>query len=422
MADENDPYFLYVLDVGEQDFHYLKRDQAILVEFPVFPSKFIELIDLCLQSNATSHSTALNTINSNTSTTISSTSTNNENHNLSSSHFSSTTLTSNFSARLDEITGIFSIVEANMFKHLTHISLQLRPGNDTVIKAYLASRLQYTISIAKQLSKDLDSTQNAYSQEQIEKKRLDIELRDIVTHKESYIQTLNASHNEELATLRIQNMQETEKFRLLHEEELKSMNQQLEELRLQSSNKIHSLEALLTDANQTRSDLQLALKESENNYTTIYHDKENLLINVQQLTEQKIKNEEIRLNLEKDVVRMSSKIDSLQYQLQDKDELISKTMALQRACEDSKVALEEKLNFYIETNDSLQSRIREGSQEITKGNQVIAGQQNDIQQLRDKIRLKGEVIRRQVGFIYYFFVMIGIIFIFIIFVILALHL
>ena len=49
VADDKDPYFLYLLDVGEQDFHFLKRDQALLVEFGVFPSKFIELIEWCLQ-------------------------------------------------------------------------------------------------------------------------------------------------------------------------------------------------------------------------------------------------------------------------------------------------------------------------------------------------------------------------------------
>ena len=52
VTDENDPYFLYVLDVGEQDFHLLKRDQALLVEFPVFPMKMVELLNLCLESEA----------------------------------------------------------------------------------------------------------------------------------------------------------------------------------------------------------------------------------------------------------------------------------------------------------------------------------------------------------------------------------
>lgn len=48
VTDENDLYFLYSLDVGEGDFHHLKREQSLLVEFNVFPFKLIELLELCL--------------------------------------------------------------------------------------------------------------------------------------------------------------------------------------------------------------------------------------------------------------------------------------------------------------------------------------------------------------------------------------
>ncbi len=75
-------------------------------------------------------------------------------------------------------------------------------------------------------------------------------------------------------------------------------------------------------------------------------------------------------------------------------------MALQRASEDAKVALEEKVNMYIENNDSLQEKMRELSNEVSKGNQTITSQQQDIRTLRDKIRMKGEVIRRQVTHIF----------------------
>ena len=33
ITDDNDPFFLYTLDVGEEDFHELKRDQSLLVDF-----------------------------------------------------------------------------------------------------------------------------------------------------------------------------------------------------------------------------------------------------------------------------------------------------------------------------------------------------------------------------------------------------
>lgn len=50
---------------------------------------------------------------------------------------------SRFLAMLSVRTGdsTFSIVETNQFKHLSHLSLCFRQGNDTVIKSYLAARL-----------------------------------------------------------------------------------------------------------------------------------------------------------------------------------------------------------------------------------------------------------------------------------------
>ena len=48
ITDENDPFFLFAMDVNEADFHDLKQDQSLLVDFVTFPSKFIELLEKCL--------------------------------------------------------------------------------------------------------------------------------------------------------------------------------------------------------------------------------------------------------------------------------------------------------------------------------------------------------------------------------------
>jgi spindle assembly abnormal protein 6 len=147
---------LYILDVGEQDFHQLKRDQSILVEFNIFPSKLIELIDLCTLSSPSE---------------LQSTSSINDKSSLSSS--------SSYTVRLDESTGILSIVEANMFKQLTHISLQLRLGDDNAIKSYLAARLQMTTSLARELKNDLNSTQQKLKMEQTQKQQIVIEIQEL---------------------------------------------------------------------------------------------------------------------------------------------------------------------------------------------------------------------------------------------------
>lgn len=65
-------------------------------------------------------------------------------------------MASTFNAKLDTTTGVFSVVEANMFKQLTHIQLQLRAGDDAAIKMYLASRLALTLATAKKQAKELD--------------------------------------------------------------------------------------------------------------------------------------------------------------------------------------------------------------------------------------------------------------------------
>lgn len=94
------------MDVGEQDFHLLKKDQSILVDFPMFASNLIELLNLCREKQEGQ---------------------------------------SHFTAKLELASGIFSIIETNSFKKNVLISLILRPATDSTLKAYLSSRLRIAL-------------------------------------------------------------------------------------------------------------------------------------------------------------------------------------------------------------------------------------------------------------------------------------
>jgi hypothetical protein len=87
--------------VGESDFHQLKKDQSILVEFPLFADHLIETILLC-----NDHFTGITGSNG-TNTTATRTS------------------KSVFNAKLDTTEEKFSIIEVNSFKQITHISLKV---------------------------------------------------------------------------------------------------------------------------------------------------------------------------------------------------------------------------------------------------------------------------------------------------------
>jgi hypothetical protein len=47
LTDDSDPFFLYHMTIGEDDFHTLRTEQNLLVDFLQFPLKLIELLDEC---------------------------------------------------------------------------------------------------------------------------------------------------------------------------------------------------------------------------------------------------------------------------------------------------------------------------------------------------------------------------------------
>lgn len=159
---------MYILDVGENDFHVLKRDQALLVEFAVFPSKLIELMQLCLSNQSSElnlHSEDMDPDGAALGPTR--------------RHRHDSTAISSFMAKLDTGNGNFSIVESNNFKLLTHICLQLRPGNDAAIKNYLASRLFTFCSLSQRLGRDLEHTKATLAEEQESHRVLIMELQEM---------------------------------------------------------------------------------------------------------------------------------------------------------------------------------------------------------------------------------------------------
>jgi spindle assembly abnormal protein 6 len=123
VTDDTDAYFLYALDVGEQDFHGLKRDQSILVDFNVFPTMFIELLNQCTTVASYIPDNSANSGSSGEAESGSSKPKNDTsaNNNTSPNH-------NQFMLRLDEASGYLSVLEINTFNSFSHISLQLRNG------------------------------------------------------------------------------------------------------------------------------------------------------------------------------------------------------------------------------------------------------------------------------------------------------
>lgn len=49
LTDQTNPFFLFQLSITEEDFHQIKIDQNLLIDYSQFTLKFIELLDACLK-------------------------------------------------------------------------------------------------------------------------------------------------------------------------------------------------------------------------------------------------------------------------------------------------------------------------------------------------------------------------------------
>lgn len=153
ITDENDSYFLYTLEIGETDFHNLKRDQRLIVDFHGFPKKFIDLIQLCQRS------TRSTPLSSSSLATLSTTADRDRDRHMTSSASSSAmpSHSSQYFVKMDFATSVLSIIEMNEFNHVIHLCLQFRPGNDASIKSYLSSSLKLLQSRYELLKHDSEN-------------------------------------------------------------------------------------------------------------------------------------------------------------------------------------------------------------------------------------------------------------------------
>ena len=77
------------------------------------------------------------------------------------------------------------------------------------------------------------------------------------------------------------------------------------------------------------------------------------------------------------------------------DVMVKKSVELQKASDDARKMVEDKLDIYIADNENLHEKIKLGSTEITKGNAVIQRLQTDKKTLSEKLKVKSDVIRKQ---------------------------
>lgn len=124
-------------------------------------------------------------------------------------------------------------------------------------------------------------------------------------------------------------------------------------------------------------------------------DRDRISQECKEISQQKRQVEEARGALERDLARTSAKNEALLQQVQDKDDLLAKQVSVQRAGDEARKVLEDKLDMYITNGEALQDKLRESGAEMTRGNALITRLQAEVKAQRESIRSKNDSLQQK---------------------------
>ncbi|CAB1109887.1 unnamed protein product [Ectocarpus sp. CCAP 1310/34] len=392
VTDELDPFFLYTLQVGEDDYHQLKHDQCLRVDFKSFPRKFIELLESC---RASSGAAAVDPESRNGYTP-------GEEGGGRPSRGEPLLPSSgepSFLARLETVVpggfSLFSVVETNPFKELTHLSLKFRVGNDASIKTYLAARLRQLKAEVSVTSSTLEDTRTALAREGDTRARLDSEVSALRLDRERDLRDLRAAHSAELTAAREEGVRRAEEAAAARSAEMGALRRKAEEDVAQVSQRLRQSEQRREELTDLKFAHEAELRELRGRSEAGEAGREAATSDAKALREANRALEARAFEAEREADRLRLHGAALAQQVADAKEMADKSQALQAASAASVARLEETQEAYKGSVVALQERLEASVHEINRGNAIIQKLQGQYRALRSKAKLKSEVIKQQ---------------------------
>lgn len=313
ITDSEDPLFLYKVCLSEAEFQQLKQTQHLVIDFQQFPSKLIEMLELCKE-------TVLNNNMLNT----------NNNLNLSILKASST-----FCCIIEERTTNISLLEADLIiqeltqlRALNHIKLNMKTPNDTILKKHVAvlcmdfkkkseqlyeENKNFKESLDKATSKILELNEEFKNYNQQKQH----EIKDFKLDQEKTIMEIKNSHNEEIKALNKKHDDTVYEKDIKFKNEIQMLKDELKTIYDKNTN----LSETLNKANYDKRQLELNNDSIDKEIKFLRKENETLKSENKELTV-------VKYNQEKTVSELEIKIKSALDSIKNKEEMIKQNEEL----------------------------------------------------------------------------------------------
>ncbi|CBZ51401.1 conserved hypothetical protein [Neospora caninum Liverpool] len=403
LTDRQNLYVHYSAEVGETDFARMRSDQRLLIDFQAFPAKFVDLLEEC----AFSHCPGLSPGDSGSPQRLAavfncpgfcgSRAPSSLPADAGRETESSSSALPGFSPSLESCSSgkmaavatagddaWLSLVEMNLFKELTHLSLRMRKSSDETLKLHLAQQLasfqifsaqkvETTAMLEKQcalLQDQLSSLSHLFEASQAEMARHLEETKE--KHQETLEKTLavHQAEAEEVLKRLGEEQREIEERHSSEKEELKHKAEKAEQELL-----------LTTGRNRT---LEAELKELQRLYEEVRSQVGRAVGRCGEVEDREKQEREGRCLLEQRTEELKEELTRLRERDTSHSALLKERETLLAELQSQKAALQETVTQLKAREVRLEEELNTAIQEIHRGNDIIAKLQQHIRAFKMK--------------------------------------
>ncbi|KAG5492314.1 hypothetical protein GH5_01231 [Leishmania sp. Ghana 2012 LV757] len=365
LTDPADPFFLFELELLEDDYSAFKQRLELLVDFHGFPRYLVGMLrDIADGASSYELSFVLNS-----------------------------------ATAVDSHRGTLRVLEATDFKTVEHISLVLLRQGDAGLKQYLAERFQhyeqsYRVSeasrtaITAELQKKIHDLQAANDELCGRLQKTEEEMRFMATDAEkAQLAALNR--------LRDHHMKEMNNTRESFDKKVEQLSHAVEEKSCQLRETTNEKEAALAESHARASDLeatvtslQSALRSAHDTVSVQAKELAALREMNDKLANFKAEATKAMSENELNYVTLTERLRGTSAALQNRDE---KVAALQAHYEKQ----DEYIRILAEQNRQQADRVREAEKNLDKAHHIIANQLQAIKNAKDRYHLAMDELRSQ---------------------------
>ena len=363
----DDPYFLYLCDLTEQDFAGMKREQHITVDFLAFPLEIRRLLDL----------TALHQPDS------------------AAAPPSSSSAAPHYICTLCTADGLLRVIHLSHFRHVDFLTLRLRAASDAQLKKMLADDLIATRRDRDEAREKVERVERERAEAEDRERAVARQLAEGREREQAAVASIYRQHAEEMQQLTAQHTAAVADAARRSEEAA-------ERAQRDSRERIRTLESQLAEATERLDRTAACLLGLQKE-----HDAQRAGLDAVSKDFSSVKEERDRVRKERDSLQLDlteerrrreeaqRRLLQLEQQVADGALLQEKTDRLVQSEREQRAVTEESLRVLRERGEALEQRVEGCVAELHRGNSVISRLQQKLSQMKEKGERRKRVLVAQ---------------------------